>query len=84
MTKTTDTRPEITMTAPEGRQIARVLHFPMAPMCLAPYINWENIAQTARELGAHFEVRYANDGACTITMFWAYTADEMTTDMSEN
>jgi hypothetical protein len=75
MTKTTDTRPEITMTAPEGRQIARVLHFPMAPMCFA---------QTARELGAHFEVRYANDGACTITMFWAYTADEMTTDMSEN
>jgi hypothetical protein len=81
MTKTTDTRPEITMTAPEGRQIARVLHF-QAP--LSNHINWESIAATARELGAHFEVRFANNGDCTVTMFWAYTADEMTTDMSEN
>jgi len=36
----------------------------------------DHVAQTARELGAHFEARRAQDGACTVTMFWSYADDE--------
>ena len=66
--------PTIITTAPEARQIARVLNF--LPH-LAPYIRWDSVAEQARELGAHFEARYANDGACTVTLFWSYTEDEL-------
>jgi hypothetical protein len=63
----------IVTTAPERRQIARVLEFtPQA----AKYIDWNAVATAARELGAHFEARHANDGACTITFFWAYADGE--------
>ena len=58
----------------EDRQIAKVLEFPSA---YAPYIAWDTIAQTARELGAHFEARQMSDGACTITFFWSYDPDEV-------
>jgi hypothetical protein len=53
---------------PEQRQIARVLTF-AADVVL--HIDWNKVAQTARELGAHFEARTTDAGACVITMFWA-------------
>lgn len=68
------TQPNIIQTLPEYRQIARVLEF--SPVT-APHINWNSIAETARQLGAHFEARTDNQGACTVTMFWRYEADEL-------
>ena len=67
-------QPTVVTTASEKRQIAKVLEFPAD---LAPYILWESIATQARELGAHFEARYTDKGACTITMFWAYADGEV-------
>ena len=61
------------ITAPEPRQIARVLTFDAMQSL---YINWDHIAQTARELGAHFEVRTNPPGDIRITMFWAYDETE--------
>ena len=58
----------------EQRQIAKVLEFSATT---APHMNWDSIATTARELGAHFEARYALDGACIVTMFWAYKDGEV-------
>jgi hypothetical protein len=58
----------------EKRQIARTLVFEPR---LAPYIAWDNIAREARELGANFEARTTKDGAVTVLMFWAYSADEV-------
>lgn len=63
----------LVITTPEQRQIARTLEFSRT---LAPHIDWNSIAQTARELGAHFEARRTDDGACTVTMFWAYPEGE--------
>ena len=59
--------------AAEQRQVARTFDFDAT---LAPYVNWDSIARTARELGAHFEARYGQDGSLTVTMFWAYRDDE--------
>jgi hypothetical protein len=67
------TVPGLVTTEPERRQIARSLQFDART---AFAIDWNKIAQTARELGAHFEARSANDGAVVVTMFWAYDADE--------
>jgi hypothetical protein len=68
------TTPAIVTQPAEARQIARVLEFDSTT---APHINWDSIATTARQLGAHFEARYGQTGACTITMFWAYTAADL-------
>ncbi len=65
--------PTIT-TFTEHRQTGRVLRFdPTA----APYLDWNQIALTARQMGAHFEARSDPDGACTVTIFWSYTDEEM-------
>ena len=68
------TAPQIIETPSEHRQIARVLEFTSS---LAPHINWDSIATHARELGANFEVRSADNGTVTITMFWAYRPEEV-------
>jgi hypothetical protein len=67
------TEPQIILTPAESRQIARVMPFDARH---APYIDWGAVARTARELGADFEARSADDGAMTITLFWTYTPDE--------
>jgi hypothetical protein len=74
MTTTTPDTPTIITAPAEYRQIAKHMAFPPD---FARHINWESIAQTARELGAHFEARYSQTGECTITMFWSYTEDEL-------
>jgi hypothetical protein len=68
--------PEIVTTAPEARQIAKVLEF---SAFATPHISWDSIARTARELGANFEARFTDQGACTVTMFWAYAAEDVAT-----
>ena len=55
----------------EVRQIARILQFPPD---LARHIDFEKIAESARQLGADFEARFARDGACTVTIFWSEAA----------
>jgi hypothetical protein len=70
---TADGRVSIITTAAERRQIARVMNFD-ARVSFA--IDWNKIAQTARELNANFEVRANDDASMTVTMFWAYAADE--------
>jgi len=65
--------PRIVTAPAEPRQIARVLHFP-AP--LAVHIDWTSIHAAARELGAHLEARGGDDGAMTVTLFWAYGPGE--------
>lgn len=67
-------KPQIIEQPAERRQIAKVLDFPPA---LAPFIEWQIVAQQARDLGSHFEARFADDGACTVTLFWSYTGDEV-------
>ncbi len=57
----------------EKRQIAKVLEFSQKT---ARHINWDSVAADARELGAHFDARF-QDGACTVTMFWAYQEEEV-------
>ena len=64
-------RMPLILTAPETRQIARVLQFPPD---LARHIDFEKIAESARQLGADFEARFARDGACTVTIFWSEAA----------
>ena len=70
----TASEPQIVTTAPESRQILEVLDF--QPM-FARHINWDSIAERARECGASFEARWTDRGACMVTLFWAYTADEL-------
>jgi len=67
------TEPTIITTEPERRQIARVLEFSAQ---LASHINWESIAQTARELNANFEARRKANDSMGVTIFWAYRDDE--------
>ena len=78
MTTTQTDAPVLITTTPERRQVARVLTFPsnLSGVNLALYVNWERIAEQARELGAHWEVRSEQGGALTVTMFWAYGPDE--------
>lgn len=56
--------------AAEQRRIAKLMPFDQN---LAPYINWDYIAQSARALGAHIDARYHQDGACTVTLWWEMT-----------
>ena len=78
MTRTQTDAPAIITTEPERRQVFRVLTFPanLNGVNLAQYANWDRIAEQARELGAHWEVRSEPDGTLTVTMFWAYGPDE--------
>jgi hypothetical protein len=69
MTTTT----EIVTVPAERHQIARVLEFSETT---AWHIDWNSVAKTARELGAHFEARWTDRGACTVTMFWSYADGE--------
>lgn len=62
-----------------ARHIAKVLAFDAHQ---APYIDYNRIAQQARELGAGFDVHYAQHGAATITMFWPLT-DAEAADMEQ-
>ena len=63
----------IVQTQPERRQIARVLPFTAD---LAPYINWDQIAQQAREMGADFETRGGMTDSVIVTIFWRYAEQE--------
>jgi hypothetical protein len=63
----------ITLTAPEFRQVAEVVEFDNPAHVY--HINWQSIADKARELGANFEVRFTDKGCCTVTFFWAYRDD---------
>lgn len=69
----------IEMTTPEPRQIART--FVLAANVI-DYVDWNAVAATARQLGGHYEVRFAQDGAATITIFWSYTIDELRDEVS--
>lgn len=74
--------PTIITTAPESRQVARVLTIDANH---TPYIDWNKIAQTARKLGAHFEVRTGTDDALTVTFFWSYdTQAEPTVERADD
>lgn len=64
----------IIRTESEARQIARVMEIDARH---AAYIDWNKVATTARQMGAHFEARTAQDGACTVTFFWAYSEAEL-------
>lgn len=70
MTPTLTQRNAVVTTSEARHLAADVLEFQPE---LARHINWDSIATKARELGAHFEVRFNDHGACTITMFWTYT-----------
>jgi hypothetical protein len=61
--------PVIITVPPQQRQIAKTLPFDPT---LALYINWESIAEQAKQLGADFEVRREDNGAVTVTLFWRY------------
>jgi hypothetical protein len=69
---------EIVQSKPEQRQIAKTMDFDAKH---AAYIDWNAIALTARELGAHFNVR-TSEGAISIVMFWI-NDDEPSVDNSE-
>jgi hypothetical protein len=56
---------DLITTSPEQRQIAKVIELDD----YAEYLDWNKVAKTARDLGAHFEVRFG-EGGCCITMFW--------------
>lgn len=71
---TTHTTPEIAITTPEHRQIARVLEFSAQT---SRHINWDKIAEDAHQLASHFEVKRAPNGAITVTFFWTYSAEEL-------
>jgi len=68
--------PLILTTPPELRHVARVLDF--SPTT-AWHINFESVARLARELRANFDARYAADGACTVTIWWPVTVDDLQT-----
>lgn len=70
-------KPTIIVTAPEHRQIAREMKFTGH---LVDHVNWDKVATTARELGAHFEARFEPNGDLTITFFWSYRPDELDDD----
>lgn len=67
------TDPIIVTTTPEQRQISRARHFPPD---LAQYIDWREVADTARQLGCHWDVRRNDDFSITVTWFWTYTERE--------
>lgn len=58
-------------TAPAAADQGREFRTLQYPPDLAPYIAYDRIAQTAREVGAAFTVTYAQDGAATVRIFWS-------------
>jgi hypothetical protein len=63
-----------TTTTPETRQIARVLAFEER---LVPYIDWNKMAETARQLGSQWEVRATPEHPIVVTFFWVVTTDDV-------
>ena len=65
--------PQIVITPAERRQVARVIEFSRD---IVLYVDWNRIAETARDLGAHFDCRTSPDGSMTVTLFWTYSPEE--------
>ena len=59
--------------AGEWRQVSRVARFDADK---TRYINWQQVAADAREMGANFDARTGADGSVVVSLFFSYSDDE--------